>query len=255
MSLVLQAQKGQELGKMLMMGPNLFDLTEKKWVKFFSASLEVLFLCPNHLVLAHCARRLAIYECTAHYFLILTDSFFQFFLHLIHSVISYSHHHPPLSVGRLGSMSLTHLQIFGLSLWWGSNVLVKILQWRSNLLPPLSFSFLDLYLYVFFLTFSQQLSHSFFLLFNSPILEVKSAQEKCFWRSFCLALSFSHFLPNTFLPSWPASQFLLLPLSPPKSPGVKSAEASVFAARVMVITELRDHLRMDREALGGRPSA
>lgn len=62
-------------------------------------------------------------------------------------------------------------------------------------------------------------------------------------RSFCLALSFSHFLPNTFLPSWPASQFLLLPLSPPKSPVVKSAEASVFAARVMVITELRDHLR------------
>lgn len=66
-------------------------------------------------------------------------------------------------------------------------------------------------------------------------------RKKCLCCSFCLALSFSHFLPHTFLPSWPALQFLFLALSLPKGPGVKSAEDSVFLLGVVVISGLCEH--------------
>lgn len=127
-----------------------------------------------------------------------------------------SSNHPDPLMGSLGSMCLTHP--YGLSL--SSENPTCLLKKKkhnhqsffSQLCPYLQFSN---YHYLTQLCFFSIISFFFFMvpitlvLFTSPILEVKSGQEKnSLCCSFCLALSFSHFLRHIFPPSYPLLQFL-----------------------------------------------
>lgn len=129
-----------------------------------------------------------------------------------------SSNHPDPLMGSLGSMCLTHP--YGLSLS-SENPTCLLKKKKKNItinhsslnsVPTSNFL-----ITIISLNCVSSLSYLFFffmvpitlVLFTSPILEVKSGQEKnSLCCSFCLALSFSHFLRHIFPPSYPLLQFL-----------------------------------------------